>query len=286
MFDAIFSFLLNGGSPAARVVTATLPLLAVITLLATGMLAFAVQGLVGRPYHDAEVERRGSTPFIGMWLRRCFSWLTQPLVAFLVWSGVSPNAITIASAVIATGAAVAVAYGQMGLGGWLFACSALCDFLDGHVARATHRSSAHGALLDSVLDRYVEAVLFIGLAWFYRGSWLLLCVLAALSGSLLVSYVRARGEALGVRFQNVGIVQRPERVVLLALALTLSPALDVALDPAGAHPIYRLVAAALAILAVTTHISAVQRFAYAHRQLSATTPCSAAGAEAGDGEAH
>lgn len=269
MLDAISSWAFNASSPAARVIAATLPVAAVIGLLVLGMLAFAVQGRVGRAYHDADVEGRGSTPFIGMWLRRCFAWLTRPLVAFLVRTGIPPDAITVASAVFATGAAVAVALGHMALGGGLFALSALCDFLDGRVARATQRSSARGALLDSVLDRYVEAVLLIGLAWFYRGSWLLLCVLAALTGSLLVSYVRARGEGLGVRFPNVGIVQRPERVVLLTLALVLSPALEVAVDPADVHPTHRLVAAALVVLAITTHISATQRFLYGYRALPA-----------------
>ena len=268
MVDAIFSWFLNGGSPAARVVAATAPALLVIGLLVVGMLAFWIQSSTGHEYHDENLESRGATPILGMWLRRCFSWLTRPAVALLVRGGISPNTITVASAVLATGAALAVAFGHVGLAGWLFAASALCDFLDGRVARATGSGSARGALLDSVLDRYVEGVLFIGLAWFYRDSWLLVFVLAALLGSLLVSYVRARGEALGIRFSNVGLMQRPERVVLLTLALVLSPALEVALDAGEPHPIHRLVGAAVVLLAVTTFVSAAQRFAHAYRELS------------------
>lgn len=279
MVDAIFSWVSGGVPASARLAVAIAPVAVVIGLLLAGMTAFAIRNRAGHGYHDAELERRGATPFIGMWLRRCFSWLTAPAVGLLVKSGISPNAITATSAVLATGAAVAVASGHMGLGGWLFALSGLCDFLDGRVARATSRSSARGALLDSVLDRYVEGALFVGLAWFYRGSWLLLCVGAALVGSLLVSYVRARGEGLGVRFRNVGMVQRPERVVLLTLALTLSPVLEAALDPANEHPMHRLVAAAVALLAITTHVSAIQRLVYAYRALP---PPEAPSAQTGD----
>ena len=112
--------------------------------------------------------------------------------------------------------------GQFSLGGWLYLCSGACDFLDGRLARITGKSSASGAALDSILDRYSEAAMLIGLAWYYRESWVLLPVLAFLAGSFLVPYVRARGEGLGLHLK-VGLMQRPERVVVLGVAVVFSP---------------------------------------------------------------
>jgi phosphatidylglycerophosphate synthase/putative flippase GtrA len=161
--------------------------------------------------------------------------------------------------VIAFGAALAVAGGRFALGGWLFLSAGLLDFLDGRVARATDTATRRGAVVDSVVDRYVEASFLIGLAWYYRGDWVLLPGLLALSGSLLVPYVRARGEALNVKVDDVGFMQRTERVVLLGLGTALSPVVDVLLAPRAAPPRHYLAIGALLLLAVTSHVSALQR---------------------------
>jgi phosphatidylglycerophosphate synthase len=255
-------------SPEARVVTAIAPVALVGGYVVLGMIVFAIRNAIRPPYHDADVERRGSTPLINMWLRRYFSWAMAPLCSLLIRLALPPNAVTTLSLLFATGSAVSLAAGRMALGGWLFVAAGLCDFLDGRLARQQRTAGPSGAVFDSVLDRYVEAVIFMGLAWFYRDSWVLVAVMLALVGSLLVPYVRARGEALGVRFDNVGLVQRPERVMILGVALALSPIVEVFVNPADPKPIHRLAVFGILVLAAATQISALQRLRHAYRELA------------------
>lgn len=256
-------------SPEARVVSAIAPVALVGGYVLVGMIVFAIRNAIRPPYHDADVERRGSTPLINMWLRRYFSWAMAPLCSLLVRLDLPPNAVTTLSLLFATGSAVSLAAGRMALGGWLFVAAGLCDFLDGRLARHKRTAGPSGAVFDSVLDRYVESVIFMGLAWFYRDSWVLVAVMLALVGSLLVPYVRARGEALGVRFDNVGLVQRPERVMILGLALALSPIVEVMVNPADPKPIHRLAVFGILVLAAATQVSALQRLRHAYRELRA-----------------
>lgn len=255
-------------SPEARILTAIAPVALVGGYVVVGMIVFAIRNAIRPPYHDADVERRGSTPLINMWLRRYFSWAMSPLCSLLVRLALPPNAVTTLSLLFATGSAVSLAAGRMALGGWLFVAAGLCDFLDGRLARHQQKAGPSGAVFDSVLDRYVESVIFMGLAWFYRDSWVLVAVMLALVGSLLVPYVRARGEALGVRFDNVGLVQRPERVMILGLALALSPIVEVVVNPADPRPIHRLAVFGILVLAAATQVSALQRLRHAYRELA------------------
>jgi phosphatidylglycerophosphate synthase/putative flippase GtrA len=183
-------------------------------------------------------------------------------------SGIPPSAVTLVSLQLAVGSGVAVAAGYLGLGGWLFVGAGACDFLDGRLARTTGRASPAGAVLDSVVDRYVEGAVYVGLAWLYRDSWVLVAVLFALFGSMMVPYVRARGEALGVRMAEVGIVQRPDRVVLIALCLCASPLVDALWTSPPGWPAHPLMAAGVAFLAVSTQVSAVQRLLHAGAALA------------------
>jgi phosphatidylglycerophosphate synthase/putative flippase GtrA len=156
-------------------------------------------------------------------------------------------------------AAVGTAAGRFALGGWLFVMAGALDFIDGRVARSTGRTSPSGAALDSVLDRYVESALIAGLCWYYRHGWVLVPCLLALTGSMLVPYVRARGESLGVSLKEVGFMQRPERVLLLGAGTALSPILEVIVAPNDPHPPHRLAIATLVVLAITSHATALQR---------------------------
>jgi phosphatidylglycerophosphate synthase/putative flippase GtrA len=231
------------------------------------MLAFALHHRLRGPYHDREVESRGSTWLLGMWLRRCFSWTTRPLIALLIKTGLPPAAITTLALLLATGAAAAMAAGRMGLGGWLFIAAACCDALDGRLARELGTAGPAGTVLDSVIDRYVDGVIFIGLAWFYRDSWVLAAVMLALLGSLVVPYVRAKGEAMGVNFPNVGLAQRPERVVILGVSVALSPILEAVLVPSEPRPIHRLAVVGILIVAASSHLTSMQRLLHARRAL-------------------
>lgn len=128
------------------------------------------------------------------------------------------------------------------------------DFIDGAMARAMGRATRFGALLDSSLDRYSEAVLLFGLLWFYameQATTQVILIFATVIGSLLVSYVRARAEGLGLDAE-VGIMRRTSRIMTLSLGLILSP-----IEPA--------LLVILWILAISTNLTALYRLFHVWR---------------------
>ncbi|HEY3500040.1 MAG TPA: CDP-alcohol phosphatidyltransferase family protein, partial [Polyangiaceae bacterium] len=242
-----------------RVLTAAGPALFLIAYFAVAAVAYAARRVLRGQFHDEEMETRPGGGLSGLAIRHFFAWTMRPWWRVLARVRFPPNVITSLSLALALAAGVGVAAGRFALGGWLFVSSGALDFLDGRVARSTGRTTASGAVLDSILDRYVESALLVGLAWYYRDSWVLVACLFALTGSLLVPYVRARGEAAGVRMADVGFMQRPERVLLLAAGTALSPILEVWLAPGDPHPPHRMAIVAVVILAVGSHWTAVQR---------------------------
>ncbi|MFC1974333.1 CDP-alcohol phosphatidyltransferase family protein [Chloroflexota bacterium] len=151
--------------------------------------------------------------------------LANPVVQLparlLAKSGLNPNILTILGFLLTLGVASILATGHLFLGGFLVLLSGAADLLDGAVARLSGKSSRFGALLDSTLDRFSEAALFSGLLAYYanQGSlYEIVLVAAALVGSMMTSYVKARAEGLGMKCE-VGIFTRPERVILLAIGL-------------------------------------------------------------------
>ncbi|MGI8826068.1 MAG: CDP-alcohol phosphatidyltransferase family protein [Chloroflexota bacterium] len=160
--------------------------------------------------------------------------------------GVTPNAITVAGFVFNVVTAGVIAKGHLSTGGALLFLAGLFDMLDGALARVTSRQSDFGAFLDSLLDRYSEAAVLLALIFQFTvrhqtASVLLVYVVAV--GSILISYARARAEGLGLD-ATVGIVPRPERVLILGIGLLFQE---------------RTTLAALVILAVLTHLTALQR---------------------------
>lgn len=154
----------------------------------------------------------------------------NPFVKFLVRIGFTPNAVTTVGLVLNVGvAAIFVAgaeegnRGELSYVGWagaLILFAGLFDMLDGQVARLGNMSSTFGALYDSVLDRYSELIMFLGICYYLIGHHYFLSSLfafIALIGSMMVSYIRARAEGLGVEVKG-GLMQRPERVVLVGLS--------------------------------------------------------------------
>ena len=139
-------------------------------------------------------------------------------------AGIQANWLTYLGFVLNIVVAVILVNGWFALGGALFLIVNALDFLDGAVARAAGTAGAYGAFLDSVLDRYSEAVVFVGLiVWYARADDTLAVTVTALAlaGSFMVSYCRARAEGLGLDCE-VGLLQRPERIVVLGIGLMLS----------------------------------------------------------------
>lgn len=259
-------------SPAARVWTALSPALAVSAWFLVGFAIFSLQAWRHGVPIDAETVKRGDSLLAGAYIRHFFFWLLRPLDRLLYRSGIPANGITTLAVLVGIAAGVATAAGRFALGGWLFIASGVLDTLDGRVARARGEVTAAGGALDSVMDRYADAAILIGLGWYYRDSWILLVVLAALVGSSLVPYVRAKSESLGFP-QRDGLMGRAERVLYMGVAVALSPVLEALLNPTDPHPRHWLAVAGIGLVAVLSNITAVQRLT---GLLNALTPPDAA----------
>ena len=198
-----------------------LGLLAALLLLLT-MPVYAVVAR-GRP-RDADVAWRPRTVLLGYWVRDWLMWAITPLERLFLALEIPPVAFNWAGVALGAAAGVAYALGAFVAGGWLVLLGGAADIFDGRIARARGMTSKAGAFLDSTLDRFAETFAFAGLVvWFRFSVGSALVAASALGGSLLVSYARARGEGLGVSLRG-GLMQRAERLVLLALASLLDPA--------------------------------------------------------------
>jgi phosphatidylglycerophosphate synthase len=221
---------------------------------------------------EPRIEARRPSALIPKWLIYYLFWSLAPIERALIGRRVSPNLLSAVGLGLSLLAGVTLAGGWFDVGGWLYLFAGIVDLFDGRVARATGRVSNAGAFFDSILDRYAESCVLAGLLFWWRASWIASLVLLAWMGSLMVSYVRARGDALGVgEIAEHGAMQRPERIFLLGVALAASPFAEVGMPPGG-RPLFVVAAAAVAVLAVTSHVTAVSRARLVFRALRATEP--------------
>ena len=180
-----------------------------------------------------------------------FKNLTNPIAAFLNRIGITPNALTISGLVGSSIGAYFLARGSFIVGGLILAVMGAIDALDGTMARLRGESSNFGAFVDSVADRYSELVIYAGMLYFtVKESDVILSMLvfAAMAGSILVSYVRARAQSLGYE-AKVGILSRFERFIVLV------PSLIIGYPWVG-----------VAIIAVLANITALQRIISVRKQ--------------------
>lgn len=183
--------------------------------------------------------------------RKLGSKITGPIVPLLARVGLTPNMITLLGLLIIIVAAVMVGMRYLLIGGILVLVAGLCDILDGALARYKGRTTKFGAVLDSTLDRVSEASILIALIYFYavEGKPVYVCLGAAdILFSLLISYIKARAEALQLDCE-VGWFTRTERVIVMALGL-----------------IFNLMWVALIILAVFGVITVVQRLVHVYKR--------------------
>lgn len=206
-------------------------------------------------------------------------WLPRPLMEFGYWLyqapvrglhrlGVTANMLTLATMPLAMVAAVLIAGGRFGLGGWVLLLSLTLDVFDGMVARLQGTSGESGGFLDATMDRYVDLISFSGFLFYYRDqSFSMLLVLAAMLGSMQVSYVRARGETLGITAE-IGYMRRYERAVWLGAGTVLAPIGSFFLEPNNAHPTYHITLVVMALMAILSNLTAVLRILYVLRLLT------------------
>jgi CDP-diacylglycerol--glycerol-3-phosphate 3-phosphatidyltransferase len=180
----------------------------------------------------------------------------------LIESRLTPNAISMTGLVLNLAAAVLVTQRLFFLAGLAFIVGSIMDTLDGRYSRMSGKGTLFGAFLDSTLDRIEEGIVLTAVAWYFAeaGDELAAaaCVLVAL-GSLMVSYTRARAEALGVECK-VGLASRPVRVVVLSAGLVFAKG-------AGVFDV-ELLAPAIYAMGVLTAITVVQRVWHVRRELA------------------
>lgn len=174
----------------------------------------------------------------------------RPLTNFSMRMSLPPNLLTACGLVASIFSALAFRIGEFRVGAIVLLISGLFDSLDGEVARQTHGETKFGAFLDSTVDRYSESAVFLGIAWYYLPGPQVLIIIAALVGSYMVSYARARSEGIGYECRT-GLMERPERMLLLVCGGLLGE---------------RFFLGFVIAVAVLTHLTALHRIYYVWRQ--------------------
>lgn len=195
--------------------------------------------------------------------------IINPMVKAMIKVGITPNTITITGFIINVLVAILVIYSAIyqpnnltliGFSGAMILFAGLFDMMDGRVARVGGMQSSFGALLDSTLDRYSELITLFSLQFYFilhGWIWNSIVTFLAIIGSIMVSYVRARGEGLGIDVK-VGFMQRPERVVVSAVGMILCWV---------CNSLWAL-AIPLMLIALLANITAFWRIAYCYKQLN------------------
>lgn len=174
----------------------------------------------------------------------------DPVARLLFRARVRPNHLTVLGLGVSIAAAYVFSVGRLRWGAALLAVAGLFDFFDGAVARLAGSDSDYGAFLDSVVDRYSDLAVLLGILVFYEHAADTLgavLTMATIAGTVMVSYTKARAQSIGVRCE-IGMMERPERLIALI---------------AGAA--FHLLTPIMVLLALLTNLTAIQRIVYTRR---------------------
>jgi CDP-diacylglycerol--glycerol-3-phosphate 3-phosphatidyltransferase len=255
---------------------------AAASLVLVGSLMLALGAYVGsslaagRPLLEARVEREAALPIVGRAPMHAVYRALVPLARLLADAGVSANAISVASLAIALVAACAFAAGHFGVAALVASVASLADGLDGLVARLRGTKSRTGQVLDTTIDRYVDALLLGGVVVCVRGDLVLLVVtLAAVVGSFMVSYASSVERELSVT-AGLAPMRRAHRLAYLIVGSAAAPFVGPALGGLISKPDRVPVMIAVAAIAIVGNVSAVRRLSaaarVADRREDATSP--------------
>lgn len=215
--------------------------------------------------------------------------IISPLITLLVKMGITPNMITmlglllniLASIVLIAGAEYGIRnnHKYIGYAGLIILIAGLMDMVDGRLARVSKTDSSYGALFDSVIDRYSEMLMFLGICYYlvaYDYFLSSLFAFIAMIGSLMVSYTRARAEGLGVNC-GIGIMQRPERILIIGISAGVCGIMsgylggdykiDTDLLPFPLFETITIFTFPIFILAIMANITAIRRLFHAKKEL-------------------
>jgi len=179
-----------------------------------------------------------------------FLTVIEPLAKVLISLRVHPHYLTFSGLVFSFLAFNFFRNAHLFYGGLMIILAGICDVLDGRLARETQKMSRFGALIDSIVDRYSEVFMYMGLAlFFWRSPLMIVLLILTIAGSFLVSYTRARAEGLGFECK-IGLMQRQERMTFLAAGAIL-----------GSIPYAKHVFLTLAIwlIAILSNFTVIQR---------------------------
>lgn len=204
------------------------------------------------------------------YLQKLIYTLINPIIKGMIKMGITPNMVTtigfignVVAAFLFIHASqltpLSMGFSWIGWGGAILLFSGLFDMMDGRLARLGNMSTTFGAFWDSTLDRYSELFSLFGITLYLMtvsGIWAGVITFLALVGSIMVSYVRARAEGLGIECK-VGLMQRPERVVVTALAAIIT----------GMTSSLWWLIGGMALIAVLANITAFWRVAHCYKQL-------------------
>ncbi len=245
-------------------------LLPIIILNGITILSWAAFAFVYRKQGaTAKVLDRMHPSFLGVFLREWVYWVLNPFLVLFRVLRLTPNMLTGVSLVLGLIAGYFFFTGSFAAAGWIMLAGGALDILDGALARLTGLASKEGAFFDSCVDRYSESLILIGIALYFVSKpdvsifgeasmvWITALIMLAMMGSLIVSYAKARGESVGFT-TNVGIMQRAERVAVLAIAACFYPFFKILLVRGGMDEHWPIIIA-LIILAVFTNYTAAAR---------------------------
>ncbi|MBO0790252.1 MAG: CDP-alcohol phosphatidyltransferase family protein [Ktedonobacteraceae bacterium] len=211
--------------------------------------------------------------------RRLVMLVIQPLARL----GITPNTLTWIGLLLSAATALVIASGYLQIGGVLVLCAGIFDMFDGAMARIRNAATTFGAFLDSTLDRYSESIILFGLLYYalqhpglqdsfwpigHEQAWMITFTFIAVVGSLMVSYTKARAEGLGIECKT-GLLARPERVIILAIGLLTNTGIW-----------------ALALLAIFSHETAVERIVSVWRSTSRSEQVGSQGQESDAHKGH
>lgn len=174
----------------------------------------------------------------------------DPAARLLFRARVRPNHLTVLGLGVSIAAAYVFSVGRLRWGAVLLTVAGLFDFFDGAVARLAGSDSDYGAFLDSVVDRYSDLAVLLGILVFYEhaadtpGAVL---TMATIAGTFMVSYTKARAQSIGVSCE-IGVMERPERLITLIAGAT-----------------FNLLTPVMALLALLTNLTAIQRILYTRK---------------------
>ncbi|MDO8056960.1 MAG: archaetidylinositol phosphate synthase [Candidatus Hermodarchaeota archaeon] len=215
-------------------------------------------------------------------IKKQFQRAFAPIARFFARSRISPNAVTLLGPIVATIAAWEYYQQQLLFALLLLLLSGFVDALDGAIARATGKTSPFGGVLDSICDRYSDAIVLCAII---LGGWISpFWGIIALIGSLLVSYARARAEAAGVTQLGIGIAERPERLIIIMVTTFLQylTVVGILFSPPLLFDLTNWLGYGVVLVAILAHITVVQRTVMAYRQLATLKAQQESGSEAGD----